>query len=172
MADPIVPNQYIFNHQIIKKSDPSQTEAYDCTYSPYIKHRDGTGKKSQWVNAITQDVEFELFKKTLENEWVRVEKFKYKKKEYKRLLSPNGRGWGLNIINNKLTELGTLKDRKTKVCVCIFEEGNPKLWHGYPADFKKQQDRPLDHILDKWRDAKYINKAMMLKIKGGRITTV
>ena len=172
MADPIVQNQYTFNHQIIKKSDPSQAEAYVCTYSPYLKHRDGTGAKSQWRDVVTEDVEFSLFKNALQNDWVRLESFKYKKKKYHRLLSPNGRGWGLYVVNGKLEELGVLENWEIHVRVCVFEEGNPKLWHGYPADFTKPQDKPLDHVLQKWRNANYINKATMNKIKGGRIKSL
>ena len=63
-------------------------------------------------------------------------------------------------------------NRKISVRICIFEEGNAKLWHGYPADFKKPQDKPLDHVLKKWRDAKFITKATMSKIKGGKIKSL
>lgn len=172
MTNPVAQNQYTFNHQIIKMSDPNQTEAYICTYSPYQKHRDGTGTKSQWKAVITEAIEFLLFKMALNNDWVRLESFKYKKKKYHRLQSPNGRGWGLYVVNNKLEELGVLDDRHISVRVCIFEEGNAKLWHGYPADFKKPQDKPLDHVLKKWRDAKFISKATMNKIKGGKIKSL
>lgn len=172
MANPVAQNQYTFNHQIIKKSDPSQTEAYDCIYSPYPMHRDGAGEKSQWKDVITEAIEFDLFKTALQKEWIRLEVFKYKKKKYFRLQSPNGRGWGLYVVNNKLNELGVLVDRTVSVKVCVFEEGNARLWHGYPADFKKPQDKPLDHVLKKWRDAKYITKATMNKIKGGKIKSL
>lgn len=172
MANPVAQKQYTFNHHIIKKTDPGQSEAYDCTYSPYQKHRDGTGSKSQWKAIITEDIEFRLFKEALQNDWVRQESFKYKNKKYSRLLSPNGRGWGLYVVNNSLEELGVLENRKISVRVCIFEEGNAKLWHGYPADFKKPQDKPLDHVLKKWHDAKFITKATMSKIKGGKIKSL
>jgi len=172
MANPIIQKQYNHSIDIIKKTDPSQTEVYSCTYSPYVKHRDGTGTKSQWDAAITQDKEFELFKNSLSNKWVKVEQFKHKKKKFMRLLSPNGRGWGLNLEDEDLKELGTLKDGETKVKVCVFEEGNPNLWHGYPADLKNKQDRPLDHVLKKWRDAKYITKAVINKVKKGQLSTI
>lgn len=172
MSNPVVQNRYNHTCDIIKKSDPNQTEAYTCVYSPYSKHRDGDPDKSQWADEITQDKEFELFKESLAHEWVKVEEFKYRKKKYTRLLSPNGRGWGLHIVDGELNELGTLKDRKTKVKVCVFEEGNANLWHGYPANLKNKQDRPLDHVLRKWKDAKYINKPDMRKVKQGMLVTL
>lgn len=172
MAAPVVQNRYNHNCDIIKKSDPNQTEVYSCVYSPYSKHRDGDPDKSQWSDEITQDKEFELFKYSISNEWVKVEKFNYKRIGYRRLLSPNGRGWGLYLVDGELKELGTLKDRKTKVTVCVFEEGNPNLWHGYPANFKNRQDRPLDNVLDKWREASIIQKPDMRKIKQGMIVTL
>ena len=103
---------------------------------------------------------------------MKLEEFKYKTKKYARLLSPNGRGWGLHIVDGELNELGTLKDRKTKVKVCVFEEGNANLWHGYPANLKNKQDRPLDHVLRKWKEAKYINKPDMRKVKQGMLVTL
>lgn len=172
MANPIVQNQYNHSIDIIKKSDSSQTEVYSCTYSPYMKHRDGTRTKSQWDAAITQDKEFELFKNSLAKEWVKVEEFKFKKDKYQRLLSPDGRGWGLFVEDGEAKELGTLNDGETKVKVCVFEEGNPNLWHGYPANLKNRQDRPLDHVLKKWRDAKYITKAVINKVKKGQLSTI
>lgn len=172
MANPIIQKRYNYTCNIKKKSDPSQTEAYSCVYSPYSKHRDGDPDKSQWADEITEDKEFELFKESLANEWVKVEEFKHNKSKHARLLSPNGRGWGLFIVDGKLKELGTLKDRKTKVKVCVFEEGNAQLWHGYPANLKNRQDRPVDHVFKKWKDAKYIAKHDVLKVKKGLLETL
>ncbi len=172
MANPIVQNQFYHSLEIIRKADPSQTEVYRCTYSPYVKHRDGSGTKSQWNASITKEKEFELFKNSLAKDWVRVEQFMYKKNKYQRLLSPNGRGWGLYLEDEKPRELGMLKDGVTKVKVCVFEEGNANLWHGYPVNLKDWHDRPLDHVLKKWRDAKYITKAEMNKVKKGQLSTI
>lgn len=172
MANPVAQNRYNHTCDIKKKSDPNQTEVYSCVYSPYSKHRDGDPDKSQWADEITQDKEFALFKESLVNEWVKVEDFKYKKTKYTRLLSPNGRGWGLHIVDGKLKELGTLKNGETKVKVCVFEEGNANLWHGYPANLKNKQDRPLDHVLKKWKEAKYINKPDMRMVKQGMLVTL
>lgn len=172
MEEPVVPKQFNHTCDIKKKSNPNQTEDYTCVYSPYSKHRDGDHDKSQWADEITEDREFELFKESLTKEWVKVEVFKYKKKKYTRLLSPNGRGWGLYIVMGKPKELGTLKDKKTKVRVCVFEEGNANLWHGYPANLKNKQDRPLDDVLEKWRQAKFIDKHDILKVKQGKLVTL
>lgn len=172
MANPVAQNRYNHTCDIKKKSDPNQTEVYSCVYSPYSKHRDGDPDKSQWADEITQDKEFALFKESLANEWVKVEDFKYKKTKYTRLLSPNGRGWGLHIVDGKLKELGTIKNDEAKVKVCVFEEGNANLWHGYPANLKNKQDRPLDHVLKKWKEAKYINKPDMRKVKQGMLVTL
>ena len=76
------------------------------------------------------------------------------------------------IDNGKLKELGTLKDGETMVRVCVFEEGNPNLWHGYPANLKNKQDRPLDHVLKKWKEAKYISKPDMRRVKQGMLVTL
>lgn len=172
MANPVAQNPYSYTCNIKKKSDPSQTEAYMCVYLSYNKHRDGDPDKSQWADEIIQDKEFELFKESLSNEWVKVEEFKFKKTKYTRLLSPNGRGWGLYIVDGKLKELGTLKDKKTMVKVCIFEEGSASQWHGYPANLKNKQDRPLDHVLKKWKEAEYIQKPDMRKVKQGMLVTL
>lgn len=171
MNSPVIQHQFSYTCLRIKKSDPNLTENYSCIYSPYKKHRDDTAGKSQWVDEITEEIEFALFQQTLRNEWVRQEPFKYNKKKYSRLLSPNGRGWGLSLVDGKPETLGTLID-ETDVKVCVFEEGNPNLWHGYPADLKKKQDRPLDHVLKKWREAKYISKSLLNKVKSGKIRTI
>lgn len=173
MANSAPLEQRTYTLDIIKKSNPYQTENYSCFYTHKEDHRDGTRPKSQWT--CTLDEEFTIFKDALNNEWCKLEEFKYKKTKYKRLCSPNGRAWGLRYENDKFLKLGKLNESGMPIeslSVSVFVEGTPNSWHGYPANFTKRQDRPLDHVLKKWKDLDYIRKRDILKIKRGAVCSL
>lgn len=173
MANAIPVEPLTYTLAIIKKSNPSQTENYTCYYTPKEDHRNGTRPKSQWL--CTLDEEFAIFKDALKNEWCRIEEFKYNKKKYQRLLSPNGRAWGLKYENDEFVKLGERNESglpKDQLYVSVFVESDPCRWHGYPANFIKTQDRPLDHVLKSWKDLGYVSKKDMLRIKKGAVCTL
>lgn len=175
MPNAIAQKQFPFSFNVSDSTNPTVETSVDVTYSPNPQHRSGVKPKSIWDSGITEEMEFDIFKVAMENKWYRTKEVTYQKKKYHVFLSPNGRGWGFLQENGKFKVLGKLNTndgRNDPVRFCVFEEGNPNVWHGYPADFKRNQDRPTKNVLKIWRDNNYIEKHDIKKIIGGSVCTL
>ncbi|QOR65103.1 hypothetical protein IM538_14825 [Cytobacillus suaedae] len=118
-------------------------------------HRVGNRKKSMW--SINQQQELDIFKIMLEKEWYKTDE-----------------GWSLlreNNINSVLGEsvydyqTGTRRNLK----VAMFEDSNNNhKWHGYPADYTNEQDRPPSNIFDNWVKNGLITKGCKRRFQNGK----
>ena len=113
------------------------------------QHRDGNLKKSQW--SISCEDEVAVFAQTCSDG----------------LVEENQYMWGLYMPGNKPEVLGYTKNKYDSK-IAIFDNGKHNgFWHGYPADYIKNNDVPPSDFLDYWRDKQLINKSDINKIIKG-----
>lgn len=107
------------------------------TYVWNQDHRTTTkSKKGHWE--IAEKTELEIFKACRYCGWI----VKWKKATKK--------GWGvLPTKNGELIKIGRAENRKA-VNVCKFVEGNKSKWHGYPIDYRDENDVICDNALLYW----------------------
>jgi len=72
------------------------------------------------------------------------------------------------IKNGNISIVGSNRYSK-KLKLCKFVNSSAYLWHGYPADYcKNQQDKPNQNTLLKMYNDNLIDKRMVSKISGGK----
>lgn len=82
-------------------------------------------------------------------------------------------GWGLHITQEKIFYLGYGAKQRGRdmieLFIARFDEGNPDIWHGCPADPQvHNQDIPPNEILAQWVERRFINNAQRRKIMKGQ----
>ena len=120
------------------------------SYRSNPPHRNRAPEKSQWT--ITRDQEIAAFELAWRRSW---------------LLSCAG--WGFHYEENRLEYLGVAQDHATRLFVAKFVcDSEPELWHGYPADHRKQQDVPDEAILNRWLREDVLPAAKIRKLAKGQ----
>jgi hypothetical protein len=124
-----------------------------ATYTTYTSVKQHRGRvnsdKSRWI--IPMDEELECFELTYFKKWHR-----------------NSIGWGLHILENRITVLGKNPEGEQLKLAKFVDSSKNNKWHGYPADYRcKIQDRPPQDILEKWRSEGLIKKHQIMKIRRG-----
>ncbi|PJO43372.1 hypothetical protein [Lysinibacillus xylanilyticus] len=118
-------------------------------------HRDGNRAKSMWL--IDQQEELNIFRKMLNEGW--YEEFE---------------GWSLYTVNNGNELVGNSKfdpeiRSRRNLKVAMFEDGNKNSkWHGYPADYLNEQDRPSSKVFDMWVNNGIISKSSKRRFQRGK----
>jgi len=125
------------------------------TYVHKKDHRDKSPQKAQWT--ISEQEERSCFKFGMESSWN----------------IPVFVSWGLHLDNEaKASNLGTTALDTGEViqsCFAKFRDDDKKNeWHGYPADHRKNQDRPPLIVLNSWKEKNYLPKAKISKIQRGK----
>ncbi len=114
-------------------------------------HRNRNPQKSQW--SIDNRGEPGVFAWSLEN------------------ISRDPKGyWGVCINNGECLVLGlTVSQHDTKIALFVAN-GQPQLWHGYPADYitNPQCDCPNRTVLKHWAEIGIISKARIAKLTSGK----
>lgn len=147
-----VPNIFIENYPIeVIIADNMGLQVKKEVYQINPKHRDRSRNKSKW--SIEKHEEVGVFGWALEHN------------------SQDGKYyWGVSLHQNMCRVLGrTVSSHNTKIA--RFECSNqPKIWHGYPVDYKKdpQHDCPNRTILSEWAGLKIIKKPQIAKLIGGQ----
>ncbi len=121
------------------------------TYCHHPHHRNNNPNKSQWT--INTNQEASCFKSSYTNNWY-----------------VNSNAWGLHYLGEGISYLGVGEDRNKKLFLAKFKkEPNKNFWHGYPADYQRNnQDLPDNDILNIWKSNNILTKAQISKIIQGK----
>ena len=127
----------------------------DISYIHKKDHRDNTPEKSQWT--ISELEERDCFEFSLRNNWN----------------TPDCVSWGLYFDHTGnvgyLGKSASKEADKQNLFLAKFVDSNKNnLWHGYPANHTKNQDRPPEQILNNWMKEKYFSVAKIRKISKGQ----
>lgn len=121
--------------------------------SEYIissQHR-RTGNPDKCIWTITFEEEVNCFSNSYTEKWI-----------------SNTKAWGLIVENDLLKVVGQNNEQQELKLAKFVDANRNNIWHGYPADYMNRvHDIPVEHILKKWVDKKYITKAKMNKIRRG-----
>ena len=132
----------------VKFSCPTTGDLKIYTYQHSEKHRDGNRGKSQWT--ISVDEEAYSFQISCDGGW-----------------TVGACGWGLHIVDGAIFNLGF--DREAgDVFLAKFDKHSDFQWHGYPCDYKKNNQCPTPQILQEWVAHGYLRLAQMRKITRGQ----
>lgn len=119
------------------------------TYTPHLKHRNGTPGASQWT--ISEQDEHVTFALSWGSGWCHGQK-----------------GWGLHLVGGVITRLGMIVNPTMSVYIARFVGDAGRVsWHGYPADGRKPQDIPIEPVRRQWLDLKVLTPAKIRKIAKG-----
>lgn len=134
--------------------DVNEKDIVTCKYFFKSDHRDGTAEKSQWT--IDAGKELNCFVLSHKNQWTGVRV-----------------SWGIHIVKNKAIELGrNFNDTPLNVAV-FYDSFKKNVWHGYPADFKRNaKDIPSTNVLVQWREKNYIKKHKISKAQQGKVCSL
>jgi hypothetical protein len=127
---------------------PKSATIIECLYLHSAKHRDGNLGKSQWT--ISQEEEAGSFKNTCEKNW------------------RDGRsGWGIHTVGNKIAYLGY--DREVgKVFLAKYDNHAEGEWHGYPCNYRINNQVPPQEILTDWVAEGILKLSKVRKITRGQ----
>jgi len=117
-------------------------------YLHSVKHRDRNSAKSQWT--ISKDEETSSFKNTCEASWIN-----------------GGCGWGIHIVDEKIAYLGYDRD-VGDVFLAKFDNHSKDQWHGYPCNYKINNQLPPQQILLSWVEEGILKLSKMRKITRGQ----
>lgn len=117
-------------------------------YRPNPKHRNQTPGKSQWT--ISPEEEVQTFRYACQDNWI-LEIY----------------GWGLHLTDGAIAYLGVGRERQA-VFIAKFDGCTDNEWHGYPCDYRQDNQCPPGAILRRWLSADLISRAMMRKISKGQ----
>lgn len=79
------------------------------------------------------------------------------------------KGWGLYFVNGQPSWLGISKDKDQLFIAKFVSETEAGPWHGYPADYRKNQhDIPSEAVLNKWIANSILSTAKIRKISRGQ----
>ena len=125
------------------------------TYIHKKDHRDKTPEKSQWT--IFEAEERSCFVHGIKNNWNTPQKFV---------------SWGLHFNDQgKVAYLGETASKEPESQELFFakfiDSSENNCWHGYPANHRKQQDRPPGKVLISWREKGYLSKKQTTNIQKG-----
>ncbi|MDP8223940.1 MAG: hypothetical protein P9L99_11320 [Candidatus Lernaella stagnicola] len=133
-------------------SERSFTVIAGVIYSVNPVHRNSTRGKSQWT--IDENAEISCFQGVHNKNWIVGKK-----------------GWGLHLVNGKVTYLGLCNKHDKKVFVAKFVMSNAGVivWHGYPADHRNNaHDIPDLQIINQWISSQLIPLPKIRKIIKGQ----
>lgn len=127
---------------------PESEATIEYLYLHSEKHRDGNQGKSQWT--ISQEDEAGSFKITCEKKW-----------------TVGKSGWGLHTVENKIAYLGYDRDIGN-VFLAKFDNHAKGEWHGYPCNYKINNQVPPQKILKDWVAEGILKPAKVRKISRGQ----
>ena len=115
-------------------------------YLPHPHHRspDKAGEKSQWLISLIEEIS--VFNNACSAGWLFGQD-----------------GWGLYMAGNTAEYLGTAPDKRLLVFAKFIDSDNKDIWHGYPGDQRKFQDRPPIIVSRAWIEILGPSKVRKLK---------
>lgn len=137
-----------------KASSTSSSKSRQTSAPPrYVEkkdHRNGSPLKSQWIITFAQ--EESAFRYSLLTGWCL-----------------GSTGWGLYIRSERPEYLGLGAKAKNRgheqLFIARFDQGNPSLWHGCPADPQiHNHDVPPDEVLQNWVDRRLLTVPQQRRI--------
>lgn len=150
MAKKTKKKTFSFNSQFPLK----EKDVVECEYYYKSDHRDKSPQKSQWI--IKPEKEKSCFIESHKQKWI-----------------DEGKSWGLNLNNQKVKSLGINHDSEYLNVAVFVDSFKKNVWHGYPADFKRDKtDLPTNIILSQWRTLGYIKKSRISQAKNGKICSL
>jgi hypothetical protein len=127
---------------------PASGDEKQVLYQHSEKHRDGNPGKSQWT--ISRKEEALSFEKACGANWT------------------NGNcGWGIHIVADEIAYLGRDRDAGD-VFLAKYDNHALGQWHGYPCDYRIDNQRPTGDILQSWVEEGFLKLAKMRKIVRGQ----
>lgn len=131
---------------IIKSPSQTINEAYQI----HPQHRNGNPNKSRWT--VSYEDELSIFAGTAIDG----------------VITDGQYMWGLFVPLYEPEVLGVTKNGDQSR-IAIFDNGKHNgFWHGYPADYIREQEIPPDDVLDLWRTKEIIRKPDINKIIKGQ----
>ena len=128
------------------------TERYEWNQKHRNQHKGGSGRWS-----VPEAVEGIIFLKCRKNGAFST----WKNKTHM--------GWGVCCQGGQAQVLGrgvTSDNQMIDVKVCKFVEGNPGLWHGYPIDYRRDnEDVICDNAIHYWERLNLIDKSEITDIQ-------
>lgn len=117
-------------------------------YQHSEKHRDGNLGKSQWT--ISKKDEALSFESSCAANW-----------------TSGKSAWGIHLVAKEIAYLGRDRDAGN-VFLAKFDNHAMEQWHGYPCDYRIDNQRPTGDILQSWVKKGFLKLAKMRKITKGQ----
>jgi hypothetical protein len=143
------PNPALQNVRLTCVIHPQEQTPQIEEYQINPQHRNGNPNKSQW--SIICEEEIAVFAQSCNDGMVEDDHYM----------------WGLYMPGDKPAILGSTKNSDDSK-IAIFDNGKQNgFWHGYPADYIRNNEVPPSEILAYWKTKEYINKSDINKIIKG-----
>ncbi len=125
---------------------------YPVRYAVHPHHRNNNPQKAQWNITVAQEIG--VFGSSFDSGWLISEVGQGKQQV----------GWGLFIHQNRVKCVGKLIDRSKMATYAKFLGINDE-WHGFPADYNRNFDKPTLAIHSSW--LQHMGEAKVRKIIRG-----
>lgn len=125
-------------------------QMFNTAYQIHPQHRNGNPNKAQWT--VSYENEISIFAGAAVENIIVDEQYM----------------WGIFVPQYEPEVLGVTKNGDQSR-IAIFDNGKHNgFWHGYPADYIREQEVPPDVVLDTWRTKAIISKPDINKIIKGQ----